>query len=152
MSRAYRIDLSVNGGNARGAFNGGNIMKSNSSLNSGMYHNQSNGADITNSNLKKIFNLGLAFNTLQKGNEILGAYTENRLRQRRIDVGTTFVKYGIGIAINPLAGSIYAGSDLAYRSLQYGIKVQKKNREAEYYRRLSGNSAYSGSRYGGEYK
>jgi hypothetical protein len=63
----------------------------------------------------------------------------------------TFAKYGIGMAINPVAGIIYAGSDMAYRSVMYGIKIQKTNRQADYFQRLSGNNANSGSRYRGDY-
>jgi len=40
---------------------------------------------------------------------------------------------------------------LAYRGLQYNIRVQKQTREARYYRRLSGNTTNSGSRYVGDY-
>ncbi len=149
MARDYNINISVNGGNRRGAFSGGNLVKDKGTLDSSMYRNQDNGSSITRGNLKKIFSVGFAFNTVQKGNEAFGAYTENRLRQRRIDTGMTFAKYGIGLAVNPIAGAIYAGSDLAYRGLMYGIKVQKQNREADYYRRLSGNNSYSNSRYGG---
>ena len=63
----------------------------------------------------------------------------------------TFAKYGIGLAINPVAGGIYMASDLAYRGVMYGVKIQKENREADYYKRLSGNNAFSGSRYRGDY-
>ena len=149
MARDYNINISVGGGNRRGAFSGGNVFKTKETLNSGMYSNQSNGESVSDFNLKKVVNLGLAFNTVQKGNEILGAYTENRLRQNRINVGTTFAKYGIGIAINPIAGGIYALSDLAYRGIMYEIKVQKGNRQANYYRELSGNNSYSNRRFGG---
>ena len=151
MARDHAIIISVQGGNRRGAFSGGNVYKNRNTLNSAMYNNQESGEQTSQFNLKKVINLGLAFNTMQKGNEIFGAYTENRLRQRRVDVGMTFAKYGIGMAINPVAGAIYAGSDLAYRGIMYGIKIQKQNREGNYYKRLSGNNAYSGSRYGGEY-
>lgn len=151
MARNNRIDVYVNGGNRRGAFNGGNLYKSKTSLNSGMYSNQDTGGNISNDNLKKVFNLGLAFNTFQKGNEVLGAYTENRLRQRKIGVVSTFTKYAIGVAVNPLAGAVYGASDLIYRNIMYGIRVQKENREADYYKRLSGNNAYSGRRYRGDF-
>ena len=151
MARDYNVNISVGGGNRRGAFGGGNLYKTKETLNSSMYKNQDNGENITTGNLKRLFNVGLAFNTAQKANEIVGAYTENRLRQRKIDTAMTFTKYGIGIAINPVAGAIYAGSDLAYRATMYNIKIQKQNREADYYKRLSGNNAFSGSRYRGDY-
>ena len=152
MARDYNINISVGGGDRRGAFGGGNIYKNKNTLNSGMYGNQETGNQATEFNLRRVVNLGLAFNTMQKGNEIVGAYTENRLRQRQINTAMTFAKYGIGLAVNPVAGAVYAGSDLAYRGIMYGIDVQKKNREANYYKRLSGNNANSGSRYRGDYQ
>jgi hypothetical protein len=150
MPRDYNIVLAF-GGDRRGAFGGGNIVKSRGTLNSAMYSNQDNGDTITKGNLKKVLNVGLAFNTVQKGNEIFGAYTENRLRQRKIDTGMTFAKYGIGLMVNPVVGGIYAISDLTYRATMYGIKIQKMNREANYFKNLSGNNAFSGSRYRGDY-
>lgn len=152
MARDYNYYYYAGADNKRPAFGGGNGMKSKHSLNSSMNKKQNNGNEISDFNLKKVVSMGLVFNTFQKGNELLGAITENRLRQRRIDVASTFAKYGIGLAINPLAGAIYAGSDLGYRSIMYGIKVQKQNRESDYYRRLSGNNAYSNSRYRGEFR
>lgn len=115
-----------------------------------MYKNQDNGNSIRNGNLKKIFSVGFGFNTLQKGNEIVGAYTENRLRQR-VNVGMTFAKYGIGTMVSPALGAVYAVSDLSYRGIMYGIRQQKSNREADYYKRLSGNNSFSGKRYSGDY-
>ena len=151
MARDYKINISVKGGDRRGAFGGGNLVRNKSTLNSRMYKNQDNGNSISSGNLKKIFSAGMAFNVAQKGNEIFGAYTENRLRQRKTNVQMTYAKYGLGIAINAPIGLAYAGSDLAYRGIMYGIKINKKNREARFYRNLSGNNANSGRRYGGEY-
>lgn len=145
----YNINMSINGGDQRGAFGGGNLVKDRRTLNSSMYKNDEGGL-ISGSNLKRLFNVGLAFNTAQKLNELAGAYTEDRLRQRRVDVGMTFTKYGIGLAIDPRAGGIYMVSDLGYRAAQYNIKIQKGTREANYYRRLSGNNSFSGSRYAGD--
>lgn len=152
MPRDYNINISVGGGDRRGAFGGGNLYKNKNTLNSSMYANQPTGESVSSINLGKVVNLGLAFNTMQKGNEILGAYTENRLRQRQVNTAMTFAKYGIGLAINPVAGGIYAGSDLMYRGFMYNIEVQKKNRQSIYFKRLSGNNANSGSRYRGDYQ
>ena len=151
MPRNYNINLSVSGGDRRGAFGGGNLAKNKNTLNSGMYRNQDDGGVLTTSNLKKVVNLGLAFNTIQKGNEITGAWTQNRLRQRKIDRNLTFAKYAIGIAINPFAGGIYMASDLSYRAIMYGIKKERENIQSRYYQELSGNNSYSGSRYRGDY-
>jgi hypothetical protein len=148
---SFNVNMSINGGNRRGAFDGGNVYKDRGTLNSGMYSNQSSGEQIGEFNLRKIVNLGLAFNTAQKANEIAGAWTQNRLRQRRIDTGMTFAKYGIGLAINPVVGGVYMASDLGYRAIMYQIEKERGNIRADYYRRLSGNATYSGSRYRGDY-
>jgi len=146
MARDYNINIAVGGGNRRGAFSGGNVYKTKNTLNSKIGND---GDAISRSNLSRVFTVGLAFNIGQKGNEVVGAYTSNKLRQRKFDTSMTFTKYGIGIAINPAVGGAYALGDMVYRGVQYGIKVQKKNREADYFQRLSGNTSSSGRRYGG---
>ena len=149
MPRDYNINIAINGGNTRGAFKGGNVFKNKNTLNT--KRTSEDGSDTSNFNLSRVINIGLGFNLAQKGNELVGAYTENRLRQRQFNQAMTYAKYGIGLAISPAVGTIYALGDVAYRSAQYGIRVQKGNREADYYRRLSGNNANSGSRYRGDY-
>ena len=148
IPRDYNINISVAGGNRRGSFSGGNLSKTKTTLNS---RTSNNGEEQTNINLSKVFSIGLAFNLAQKYGEIRGAYTEDRIQQRRFNQGMTFAKYGIGIALNPAVGLTYAVGDLAYRGIQYNIGIQKKNQEAQYYKRLSGNTANSGSRYRGDY-
>ena len=149
MPKDFNINVSVNGGDARGAYGGGNLQKNGRTLNSMFYKNQQSGSEISGFNLKRVLNLGMMFNTLQKGNEAFGAFTNNRLTQRRNNVAMTFVKYGIGVAVNPLVGATYLASDLGYRSIMYNIDINKKNRKAEYFRELSGNNANSGRRYKG---
>lgn len=145
----YNINISVNGGDRRNAYGGGNVYKTKTTLNS---RNMSeDGGFITESNLRNIFTVGMAFSTLQQANELAGAYTNNRIQQRKNQNKMTFVKYGVGVAINPLGGSVYALKDLGYRSLQYAIQTQKQNREAEFYGRLSGSASFSGRNYGGSY-
>lgn len=151
MARDYNYYFYAGADNKRPAFSGSNGIKSKSSLNSSFFSKQDTGGSIRNSNLKRLLNAGLFFNTIQKGNETLGAYTNNSLRQRRIDTSMTFGKYGLGLMVNAPAGAIYAVSDLGYRALQYGIRVQKGNRQANYYVRLSGNNSFSGSRYRSDY-
>jgi hypothetical protein len=149
MARDYNINISVGGGDRRGAFTGGNVYKTKSTLNS---RGTSDRGDIhSKSNLSRVFSIGLLFNVAQKTNEILGSYTENRLRQKRINASMTGAKYAIGLAINPAVGLAYAVGDLGYRGTMYAIKIQKENREATYYRGLSGNNSFSGSRYRGDY-
>lgn len=149
MPRDWNINISVGGGDARGAFKGGRVSTTKSTLNTRKI--KEDGDSITSSNLKRIFTVGFAFNKAQQANEIIGAYTNNRLRQRRVDTGMTFAKYSIGLAVNPAIGAVYGLGDLGYRGIMYGIKIQKQNREADYYKRLSGNNANSGSRYRGDY-
>jgi len=151
MARDYNVNLSVQGGNRRGAFTGGNLAKNKTTLDSRMNGQQESGSKISSSNLKKAFGIGLAFNSLQKATEGFGAYTENRLRQGKINVAMTAVKYGIGLAINPIAGAIYAVSDIGYRAAMYAIRIQKKTREASFFKRLSGNNTNSGRRYRGDF-
>lgn len=149
MPRDYNINISVGGGNRRGAFGGGNVAKTKNTLNSRGITDDSQ--PITENNLKRVFSVGFAFNKAQQANEIVGAYTENRLRQKKTDVGLTFTKYAIGIGINPAIGGAYAFGDLAYRGIQYGVNIQKQNKESRYYRTLSGNNSFSGRRYGRDY-
>jgi len=139
--RDYNIHVNWRGEGSKQAFGGGNISK--------MNRGQQNKKELTIGNLKGFAGLGLAIRGMQMGNETFGAYTNNRLRQRKIQRGITFAKYGIGLALNPALGAIYMASDLGYRTLQYNIGIQKQNREADYYKRLSGNNSNSGSRYTG---
>lgn len=146
MPRDYNINISVEGGNRRGAFGGGSLSKTKSTLNSNRNLNPSGERDA---NLSRIFTIGLAFNKGQQANELFGAYTQNKLRQRKTETGLTFAKYAIGVAINPAVGATYALGDLAYRGISYGISVQKQNRESRVLRNFSGNNSSSGSRYQG---
>jgi hypothetical protein len=142
MGKNYTINVKWWGSKgSRQAFGGGNIAKMNNSANQ---HKET-----TVINLKGFAGLGLLIRGSQMTNETFGAYTENKLRQRKMQKGITFAKYGIGLALNPALGTLYMASDLGYRSLQYNIGIQKQNREADYYKRLSGNNANSGSRYRG---
>jgi len=150
IARDYNINIAIGGGNRRGAFSGGNVSKTKTTLNT--QQSSENGDAITSTNMSRIFTIGLAFNTAQKGNELLGAYTENRRFQTRVDFGLRMAKYGIGIALNPVAGGVYAIGDIAYRGAMFSIKIQKQNRQADFNRRLSGNSSFSGTRYRGEYQ
>lgn len=109
------------------------------------------GDEASTYNLSRIFSVGLLFNKAQQLNEIAGAYTTNTLRQKKINTGMTFAKYGIGIAINPAVGLAYAGGDLLYRQIQYNVATQKQNRQADYYNRISGNAQFSGRKYRGNF-
>lgn len=148
MAVNYAVNVSVSGGNRRGAFGGGSLAKTKTTLNTNRTIEPNEQGEI---NLSKVFTVGLAFNKAQQGNEILGAYSGDRQRQRKIDMGLTFAKYGIGIAINPLAGGIYAVGDIGYRSIMYSIKVDNQRKQAQALSNLSGNNSFSGRRYRGSY-
>jgi hypothetical protein len=139
----YHIHINQRGYGSKQAFGGGNLTK----MNRGREDNK----NVTLGNLKGFAGLGLAFRMGQMGNEMFGSYTNDRLQQRKRQVALTYAKYAVGIALNPALGTLYAGQDMAYRSINYSIGVQKQNREADYYKRLSGNNSSSGSRYRGDY-
>lgn len=142
MGKDYNIHVNWRGQGSKQAYGGGNIAK----MSRGQ---QAKHKELGVGNLKGFASLGLAIRMGQMANETFGAYTENRLQQRKYQKGMTFVKYGIGIALNPALGAVYMAQDLGYRTLQYNIGIQKQNREANYYKRLSGNNSNSGSRYRG---
>ena len=150
MARDYNIYVGMGGGDSRNAFGFGRAYVNQTTL-SNVSGGKNDSNAITTSNLRNVLTIGLAFNIGQKLNEAVGAYTNDRLRQRRIDTSMTFAKYGIGLAVSPLAGGIYMAGDLGYRAIMYGIQLQKRNREAMYNERLSGINSNSGSRYRGDY-
>jgi hypothetical protein len=139
--RDFNIHVNWHGGGSKLAFGGSNIAKT-----------SRGGGDtqgVSQRNLRGFAGVGLAFRAGAMGNEIFGAYTENRLQQRKNAKGMTYAKYAVGVyALGPI-GVAYMASDLSYRTLQYNIGIQKQSREAGYYKRLSGNNANSGSRYRG---
>lgn len=137
----YNINFSVDGGDKSGS--------AKTVINKKQSPKQP--SSLTQQNLKNASKALLSMSGVQAGNELLGSFTENRLRQRKINVGITFAKYGVAISMMPVAGTLYMVGDLSYKTAMYGIEVQKKNREADYFIRLSGNNANSGSRYRGSY-
>lgn len=142
--RDYNIHINWRGKGSKQSFGGGNIAK----MSRGQQQNEK---ELTLGNLKGFAGLGLAFRTAQMGTEIIGNFSNDRLRQRKQRLGLTFAKYATGFALNPALGTAYMISDIGYRTAQYSIGLQKQNREANYYRTLSGNNANSGSRYRGDY-
>lgn len=106
---------------------------------------------LTDANLNKAAIIGNTLKAASGINELAGHYTQNRLRQRRIDVGLTFAKYGVGIAAFGAAGVAYAAVDLGVKVAHFQTEVHLRNIEADYYKRLSGNDSGSGTRYRGDY-
>lgn len=101
-------------------------------------------------NFTSVAKLGLALRQVRMGNEMVGAYTGDKLTQRKVQTGLTFAQYGVGVAVAGPIGIAYAAGDLAYRSLNYEIQRTKNNQIANYTRELSGNSARNHSRTSGE--
>lgn len=101
-------------------------------------------------NFTSVAKLGLGLRQIRMGNEAVGAYTGDKLTQRRVQTGLTFAQYGVGLAVAGPIGVAYAAGDLAYRSLNYEIQRSRNNQMAAYTRELSGNSARNHSRTPGE--
>jgi len=144
IPRDYNIHINWRGSGSKQAFGGGNLAK--------MNRGTGNNKEITLGNLKGFASLGMVFRGANMATEIFGSYTNDRLQQRKNKMTLTFAKYATGIALNPALGTAYMATDLSYRSLMYNIGIQKQNREAGYFRQLSGNNADSGSRYRGDFR
>ena len=106
--------------------------------------------NIHDVNFKSIAKLGLGIRQVRMANEIVGAYTGDRLTQRKVETGITFLQYGIGITQFGALGVAYAAGDLAYRGLNYQIRRTRENTIARKIRDISGNSARSFSRSSGD--
>ena len=100
-------------------------------------------------NFKSMAKIGLGIRQARMANELLGAYTENRLRQRRINAAMQFGTYAIGVAKFGVFGLAYSVGDIGYRAAMLAIDQQKRNREAEMLREKSGINARSNSKYSG---
>jgi hypothetical protein len=101
-------------------------------------------------NFTSVAKLGLAIRGVRMANELVGAYSGERLTQRRMQAAMTFAQYGVGIAVAGGIGFVYAASDMAYRVAQERMEINKNNQIASYVRNLSGNNARNQSRHSGE--
>ncbi len=108
------------------------------------------GENVQRINFKSIAKIGLGIRGARMYNEALGSYSNNRIRQRRIQTGMLFTQYAIGAAKFGVFGLAYAGIDLGYRALMHNIELDKANREANMLKEKSGNMARKNSRYDGE--
>lgn len=108
-----------------------------------------NSENIHKTNFKSYAKLGLALRQVKLANEVVGSYTNNRLRQRNLDVAYTFTQYGVGLVVAGPIGVVYAGGDLAYRGMNYAIKLDRHNKEARMIRDISGIGARNMSRNNG---
>ena len=109
-----------------------------------------NSENIHKVNFKSIAKLGLGIRHVRMANEMVGAYTGDRLAQRKVETGITFLQYGVGIAQFGAFGIAYAAGDLAYRTANFEIKRRRENRLSNYLKDLSGNNARNQSRSIGE--
>lgn len=101
-------------------------------------------------NFKSIAKLGLGIRQVRMANEMVGAYTGDKLTQRQGEKALTFLQYGIGIAYAGPIGVAYAVGDMAYRSINYEINRSRENQTARFLRDLSGNNSRNHSRSSGE--
>ena len=101
-------------------------------------------------NFKSVAKLGIAIRTVRMANELVGAYTGDRLTQRRISTAMTFAQYGIGIKVAGGLGVFYAGADIGYRALMQNNDINISNQKAGFLRELSGNNARNQGRNRGE--
>lgn len=106
--------------------------------------------NIMDTSFKKVARLGVAIRGLRMANEMVGAYTNNRVRQKRTQRNMTFATYAIGIKVAGPIGVAYAASDMAYRGLMHNIDIQKRNDEARMTRELMGVNVRNNSRQPGE--
>lgn len=101
-------------------------------------------------NFTSVAKLGLALRQVRMANELVGAYTGDKLTQRRVQTALTFAQYGVGLAVAGPIGVAYAAGDLAYRGINYEIQRTNQNTKARIIRDLSGNVARNHSRQSGE--
>ena len=106
--------------------------------------------NIMDTGFKKVAQLGVAVRGMRMANEMVGSYTNNRVRQKRTQRNMTMMNYAIGIKVAGPIGIAYAASDIAYRSAMHAIDVGKQNDEARMRRDLMGVSVRSNSRRSGE--
>ena len=101
-------------------------------------------------NFTSVAKLGLGLKQVRMANELVGAYTGDRLTQRKVQTALTFVQYGVGVAVAGPIGIAYAVGDLAFRGASFEIARSRDNQKARFLRDLSGNNARNQSRSSGE--
>lgn len=101
-------------------------------------------------NFTSVAKLGLGLRQTRMANESVGSYTGDKLTQRKVEQALTVSQYGVGLAVAGPIGVAYAAGDIAYRSLNYSIKVSRENQISTFIKNLSGNNARNNSRSSGE--
>lgn len=117
-------------------------------LNSGSGRGE-NYRNIHDINFTSVAKLGLGLKQVRMANELVGAYTGDRLTQRRFETGQLFAQYGVGVAVAGPIGVFYAAGDLAYRAANFQIARSRNNQIARKIKDLSGNNARNMSRNSG---
>jgi hypothetical protein len=97
-------------------------------------------------NFTSVAKLGLGLKQVRMANELVGAYTGDRLTQRRMQVGQLFAQYAIGVKVAGPIGIAYAIGDLAFRSASFEIQRSRNNQISRKIKDLSGNNARNNSR------
>lgn len=106
--------------------------------------------NIMDTGFKKVAQLGVGIRTARMANELVGSYTNNRVRQKKTQKHMTMATYAIGIKVAGPIGIAYAAADLSYRGLMHQINIGKQNDEARMRRNLMGISVRDQSRNRGE--
>ncbi len=107
------------------------------------------GENLTKYNFKSIAVVGLIIRQARMGNELIGAYSGDRLRQQRVQTGMQYALWGIGVAKFGIFGLAYVAGDAGYRIAMDQINIMKQNREARHKRDISGTAVNSESRHSG---
>ena len=106
--------------------------------------------NIMDTGFKKVAQLGVAIRGTKMANEMVGSYTNNRVRQKRTQRNMTMATYAIGLKVAGPIGIAYAASDMAYRMTMHNIDIGKRNDEARMRRELVNISVRDQSRRRGE--
>ena len=106
--------------------------------------------NIMDHSFKKVAQLGVGIRGIRMANEAVGAYTNNRVRQKRTQRNMTMAQYAVGIKVAGPIGLAYAASDLGYRGVMHQIDIRNQNDKARMMRELMGINVRSHSRHGGE--
>lgn len=105
-----------------------------------------NGEAIQQYNFKSIAKLGLALRWARMGNEFVGAYTGQRLRQQKVQAALTGASYVIGVAVAGPFGIAYTAADIGYRQLMLQTRIMNQNAKAEITAEKTGNATRRQSR------
>lgn len=106
--------------------------------------------NIMDTGFKKVAQLGVGIRAARMANEVVGAYTNNRVRQKRTQRNMMFATYAVGIKVAGPIGIAYAASDMAYRNVMHNIQINRNNDEARMRREIMGITARENSRRRGE--